>query len=66
MVKIKEFEKAWYLAYAAKEPGVNPPNWNGWDNDMIERVAATIPDKYWEQAKGMSSNEAFQAYNAVR
>lgn len=61
-----EFKKAWYLAYARYEPGVNPPNWNGWNNEMIERVAKTIPAKYWEQAKAMTSNEAFQVYENHR
>lgn len=62
----KEFEKAWYLAYADKAAGVNPPNWNGWDDGMIERNAATIPAKYWEQAKNMTSNEAYQVYVASK
>ena len=59
----EEFKKAWYLAYAEKATGVVAPNWNNLFNKDIEAIAETIPAKYWEQAKRMTSNEAFQVYN---
>ena len=61
-----EFEKAWYLAYANREFGVSQPNFNSLFNSEIEKIAGIIPVKYWEQAKGMSSNEAFQVYNSSK
>lgn len=61
-----EFEKAWYLAYAARETGVLAPNWNRLENKHIEEIAKTIPSKYWEQAKRMTSNEAFRVYIASK
>lgn len=61
-----EFTKAWYLAYADGADNVNPPNFNRLFNKDIERIAATIPAKYWEQAKDMTSNEAYQVYVASK
>ena len=61
-----EFEKAWYLAYAAREAGVLAPNWNKLENKHIEEIAKTIPSKYWEQARGMTSNEAWKVYEKTK
>ena len=61
-----EFEKDWYLAYAARETGVPAPNWNRLENKHIEEISSTIPGKYWEQAKVMTSNEAFRVYIASK